>query len=257
MVDNFQKFHSLLNEPQKGLKCIDEIFTKESLEKYNGRIKEIKLISIEGCIGAGKSTLLEKIQLLGLSGIEVIKEPSDRWENEKACGSEKSMLQSYYSDQKDNGGAFQMYALVTRLIRLVNTVNTTTKKIIIMERSPYSDMNCFFRINVENGYINSTFTTVYNLYFKLFEILIQFKPSAYIYLDLRADDCSSRIKERARDAEKTIDDEYLRMLEVAHLEWIRTEKNVLCIDASQNFRDDETVMGKILADIMMHALGFQ
>jgi deoxyadenosine/deoxycytidine kinase len=246
---------------------IDKLLTPDVLKKYWEAKGKITLLSIEGGIGAGKSTLIQNIRdanldyefvatddsdecFTELGRIEVLPEPSDRWQHELAFGTHLSMLQAYYRDPRNNGGVFQLYALITRAIRLVNTIINTKKRIVIVERSIYSDMNCFMRVNRESGNVNGCCITTYFIYFRMIESLLDREPDGYIYLCLDPVKCSARIEERARDAESDIPLEYLQSLEIAHNEWISTMKNkVLKIDASKNFKDDAQEFGTVMTQI--------
>jgi deoxyadenosine/deoxycytidine kinase len=229
-------------------------------ETYRKKVKSVKIISIEGSIGAGKSTFIESLEKLGIEFVELVKEPSDRWEKEKALGTEDSMITSFYNDKKANGGIFQLYALITRLIRLVKVINATEKPLILVERCPHSDKNCFFDTNFELGNINGSAATVYSLYYQVFENLFEFKPNAFVFLNADTKTCSDRIRERLgnnelRDAESTIDIQYLETLDKAHRKWLAGEKNVLTLDASKNYRDDETITRDYFNQIMKFVEG--
>ena len=102
------------------------------------------LLCIEGLIGAGKTTICNELNesissVLDASNIKVkiLKEPVDFWR-------ELGLLERFYKDQKRWAFTFQLTALVTKCMELMNLDDDT---IYIIERSPYTDLKCFAKLN--------------------------------------------------------------------------------------------------------------
>ena len=77
------------------------------------------IVSIEGNIGSGKSTLLSNLRetLKDRTDIVFLKEPVDEWEkitDENGV----TMLEKFYSNQKNYSFPFQMMAYISRLALL-------------------------------------------------------------------------------------------------------------------------------------------
>lgn len=212
--------------------------------------KGIRIISIEGNIGAGKSTLITRLKEAGLN-FELIVEPSDEWENESNSG---GMLKAYYENRDKRACMFQVYAISTRIKKLVDTINSTDKKIIITERSPETDRMCFFEQNVKDGCIDdfesNCYMNMYNLIYSSGLIV----PDKYIFLDLSPLECLKRIKERKRKSEMGIEIDYLLALDQRHKSWMSKipKEKIISINSAQNYRDDNCVLANIQTNIFAY-----
>jgi deoxyadenosine/deoxycytidine kinase len=227
----------LLPDQDSLLKTID-------MSLYCKKRNQITIISIEGNIGAGKSTLIANLKA-ECPDFEFIAEPSDKWES-TVLSNGKNMLKEFYDDMKLRAAAFQMYAITTRLERLIETIMKTDKKIIVMERSPYTDKNCFFELQRESGNIDEYNGMIYLSLFALFEKVLSFEPEKVIYLEIDPPSCKSRIIERGRSSEKGIPMGYLNQLEEKHKKWISNyPEKVHTINALENFKTDINVIRKI------------
>ena len=105
-------------------------------------------IFLEGNIGSGKSTLVRILKDYFQSinseiQIEVLQEPVDDWiQMQDKEG--KNLLEYFYEDQKRWSYSFQMNAFITRSKRLMEKMNSyNSQGNVLMERSIYSDRNCF------------------------------------------------------------------------------------------------------------------
>ena len=91
-------------------------------------------------------------------------------------------------------------------------------------------------------------------YLNLFKVMITFlrKPDLIIYLKASTDTLLTRIKKRSRDYEKTIDPEYLHILNVSYDKWIASinDIQVLTIDTNNfNIFEDKVKLNKIIKQI--------
>jgi deoxyadenosine/deoxycytidine kinase len=183
------------------------------------------LLCIEGLIGAGKTTIcnqLEKdISALPSTNnmqVKILKEPVDFWR-------ELGLLDRFYKDQKRWAFTFQLTALVTKCMELMQLDEDT---IYIIERSPYTDLNCFAKLCNMSGSIDDMEMNIYKLYFKHFITQLESKCAIrFIYLKTSPEICMERIKKRNRAEEKGIPIEYLISLEELHDDWLLNNSIIL------------------------------
>ena len=206
---------------------------------------------IEANIGAGKTTFINKLEKYFNSSDNIIclREPVEEWINLKDSKGD-NILNYFYSNQERWSYTFQMNAFMTRIQSINN--NCKKNKINFIERSIYTDKNCFALLCKENNSINDIEWSLYENWFKWLNNKFDVEPTGYIYIKTTPETCYERIKKRNREEEKSIPLEYLKQLNDKHEIWMEKEKgnnNVLVIDGGENFEDDEMVFFKILKAI--------
>jgi deoxyadenosine/deoxycytidine kinase len=216
--------------------------------KFIEKRKQIKMVAIEGNIAVGKSTLIKSLLNLHGDEFELIKEPSDIWLNSFVSTGE-NMLDAFYKDEKKYASIFQMYALTTRLQRFVEAITETNKKVVVVERTPYSDRECFFRVQVAKGNIGEFEAKCYETFFNLQESILNFKPDYVVYLKTSAEKCLERRKERGLKEEESVNLEYLQSLHDAHEKFIKEFDSVEVIDGELDYRSDKQVIDSIATKI--------
>ena len=183
------------------------------------------LLCIEGLIGAGKTSLCIELEqnisdILNTSNmkVKILKEPVDFWR-------ELGLLDRFYKDQKRWAFTFQLTALVTKCMELMKLDENT---IYIIERSPYTDLNCFAKLCNMSGSIDDMEMNIYKLYFQHFISQLETKCAIqFIYLKTSPEICMERIKKRDRTEEKGIPIEYLISLEELHNDWLLNNSIIL------------------------------
>ena len=195
---------------------------------------------LEGNIGTGKSTFLKMIET---AGINVIYEPVDEWINMKNVNG-KNLLEEFYGNQKRYAYTFQSIAFRTRVKNIHNCKHDT-----IVERSIFTDRNVFAKTCYENGMMNDIEWNDYTSWFDWLSESFNVKPNGYIYLRAPPEISHERITQRNRSGEETIPFQYLSALHDKHEEWLNNEKNVLILDATQNFKNDEKVFEEMLIKV--------
>jgi deoxyadenosine/deoxycytidine kinase len=182
------------------------------------------LLCVEGLIGAGKTTFCTELENyisplnIGNMSVKILKEPVNYWR-------ELGLLERFYKDQPRWAFTFQLTALVTKCIELMKLENNT---IYIIERSPYTDLNCFAKLCNMSGSIDDMEMSIYKLYFQYFISQIETKCSIqFIYLKTSPEICMKRIEKRNRIEEKGIPIEYLVSLETLHNEWLLNNSIIL------------------------------
>jgi deoxyadenosine/deoxycytidine kinase len=191
------------------------------------------VVSIEGNIGSGKSTLLRQIG--GLQDVVTVQEPVDEW-NLIKDSSGKTILELYYADQKKWAFAFQMMAFITRTQKLREAIEANPGKIIITERSVFTDKHIFAMMLHDSGMISDVEYSIYLHWFD--ELTRDIRIDRVIYVRTEPDECEWRIKCRNRTGE-TIPLEYLQSCHTYHETWLR------------NFEDKITLNGELSTDEML------
>jgi deoxyadenosine/deoxycytidine kinase len=171
------------------------------------------VISIDGNIGSSKSTLLEFLRTNCPDEYVYVDEPLNKWDQIQDANGQ-TILQKFYQDQSKYGFPFQTMALVSRLIAIRDAINANPGKVIISERSLYTDKLVFAKMLFEGGIIEDV---NYQIYLSCFDAFISQCPvDAVIYIRTDAKVCRERITKRLREGEQGIPLEYLENCERYH-----------------------------------------
>lgn len=199
-------------------------------------------IYVEANIGSGKTTILKILAEFLKDKINTIQEPVDEWlihfdENNH------NILTKYYQDMKRWSFTFQINSLSTRLNKFLKEYQKDKPNII--ERSIFSDGNCFSQLCYQEGNMDQLELYHYQEILKLMANNFDVKPDAIIYLKTRPEVCFDRINKRARNGEEGISIDYLTKLHQVHEKWIKNTKdqkiNVLELDADLDFENDPEI----------------
>lgn len=177
------------------------------------------IISIEGNIGAGKSTLLERIEKRAIEkkvkNIHTIPECLDIWEKIKE--GEKNILELFYDNKKKYAVPFQMLTFLTITYNLMGEMQRMTKdKIVILERSPISNISVFGQMLYDDKIIGDAEWSI----LKYMANGMMMPVDKIVYLRSRPDDCMQRVRQRERDGEDIITLEYLEKVHNQHEKWL-------------------------------------
>ena len=120
------------------------------------------IISVDGNIGSGKSTLVNHLRKKYEDSKMVcfLDEPVDDW---KKIVDEDGVdiLSKFYGDTKKYAFSFQMMAYISRIAILREKIRENPEKIIISERSVFTDRNVFAKMLYDDKMIEkvNTFKT--------------------------------------------------------------------------------------------------
>ena len=164
-----------------------------------------RFIAIAGNIGSGKTTLT---QLLS---------QKYQWEPHYEVVAENPYLADFYEDMPRWSLQLQVFFLSKRF--------QTHQKIsggegsAIQDRSIYEDAHIFARCLHQSGKMSQR---DFDNYFELYSTMAQYltPPDLVVYVRRGVDCLRSRIKERGREYETNISDEYLLNLNKCYDEWI-------------------------------------
>lgn len=177
-----------------------------------------KLISIEGNIGSGKSTIINFLRTFDSDNVIFVDEPVNEWTS-IFDSSGKNALELFYENKEDNSFWFQILAYITRLRNLLNVLENNKNKIIVSERSIYTDHYVFASMLYESKYLSEMELKTYKYWFDTFDKVTSL--DAIIYVNTSPEECLKRINERSRIEEQDkIPLEYLQACHKKHEEWI-------------------------------------
>jgi deoxyadenosine/deoxycytidine kinase len=182
-----------------------------------------KFISIDGNIGSGKSTLIEALKkyFKGNSNIIFLREPVDEWDEIKDENG-VTILEKFYTNQKEYSFSFQMMAYISRLALLKEAVKNNPNAIIISERSLFTDREVFAKMLYKSGFIESVNYKIYLRWFDTFAL--EFPIHKVIYVKAEPQVCYDRIKKRSRTGESNIPLSYLENCHTHHNDMLDTDK---------------------------------
>ena len=182
----------------------------------------MRVFFIEGVIGAGKTTFI-KFLAEYLPNVQICLEPVDLWR-------EIGILDKFYKNPAEWAYKFQSFAFCSRIMAIKDNFNPAAD-IYLIERSPISDK---IFASIQN--FAPIEQKMFNLWSDTYEALLPFTEYSIIYLKPPIDLCQERIKTRGRAEEQQIPIEYQQLLEKAHDECFKTQKNVIVVDTSQDMR---------------------
>ena len=189
------------------------------------------IFTIEGNVGAGKTTLLKYFEENNPEYF-VCYEPVEEWINFKLNPGEKSIFELFYEDKKKYAFVFQMMALQSRFENLQKTIEQNKDKIIICERSIFTDYEVFAKLQKQEGNISDIELHVYEKWHAFFMNMLKPDIRGIIYLQTDPTICIERIHKRNRKGEENCSHVYLEHLHTMHENWLQTQKiaPVLTID---------------------------
>ena len=198
-------------------------------------------IYVEANIGSGKTTFLNLLE----EDYNTIKEPLDEWL--KLTDGEENILDKFYKDADRWAYTFQMETFMSRIQSIKNN---EIKGINIIERSIYTDMNCFASLAHYNGHIQELEWKLYNKWFNWLDNSFDVKADGYIYIRTNPQISYNRIAKRSRTEESSIPFKYLEQVHQKHQQWLNSTKTpVLILDGNQEFENNNVIINTWKEDI--------
>lgn len=207
------------------------------------------ILSIEGNIGSGKSTIINFLRFLKSDNIIFVDEPVSEWQNIKSDN--KNALELFYENQKDNSFWFQVLAYITRLKNLMQAIKDNPNKIIISERSIYTDKYIFAKMLYEKNYISDIEYKTYNYWFDTFKEITN--VDVILYVNTNPEECMKRIIKRNRDEEvDKISLDYLIDCDKKHKDWINSSNSkVVTINGHQSIDNIKEFMKDFIDNLIV------
>ncbi|THD68976.1 2-amino-4-hydroxy-6-hydroxymethyldihydropteridine diphosphokinase [Robertkochia marina] len=214
---------STLTKTTKSLTC--------TLNDFSG----FNYIAIEGNIGAGKTTLANMLST-DFNGKLLLEQFADN-----------PFLPRFYEDKDRYAFPLEMSFLAERYQQFLNDSNQKDlfKTFMVSDYDIYKSL-IFARVTLQDE--------EFKLYRRLFSLMYKdvTKPDIYIYLYQSTERLLENIKKRGRSYEQQIDPEYLRNINKAYLDFIKTQPqlNALIIDITdldfvKNTQDYQYIIDEI------------
>ena len=198
-------------------------------------------IYVEANIGSGKTTLLNLLE----EDYNTIKEPLDEWL--KLTDGKENILDKFYKDADRWAYTFQMETFMSRIQSIKKN---EIEGINIIERSIYTDMNCFASLAHYNGHIQELEWKLYNKWFNWLDNSFDVKADGYIYIRTDPQISYNRIAKRSRTEESSIPFKYLEQVHQKHQQWLNSTKTpVLILDGNQEFENNNVIINTWKEDI--------
>lgn len=194
-------------------------------------------VVVAGNIGSGKTTLTKKLsERLG-------------WKPHFESVQDNPYLADFYKDMSRWSFPLQVYFLNHRFNthREIETIPASS----VQDRSIYEDANIFARALYEQGKLDER---DYNNYRTLYDSMIQFlsPPTLMIFLRRSVPKLQERIKQRGRDYEQAIPEEYLSSLNKYYDDWYKNynQGKSLIVDTDElDFLDNEEHFNRLVKRI--------
>jgi thymidylate kinase len=166
-------------------------------------MEPVKWVTLEGLIGVGKSSQMALLRE-SLTGEDVVflEEPVDKWMS-------AGLLQGFYS-RRLSASVFQFSVLVSLFGPLFSAV-LRRPKLIVSERSPFSNSAVFARANLDGEELAAYHYTLRELMGALPPVEV-----TSIYLVTNVDTAMERVQRRNRDTESGIKQENMYLLHDLH-----------------------------------------
>jgi len=198
-------------------------------------------IYVEANIGSGKTTFLNLLE----EDYNTIKEPLDEWL--KLTDGEENILDKFYKDADRWAYTFQMETFMSRIQSIKKN---EIEGINIIERSIYTDMNCFASLAHYNGHIQELEWKLYNKWFNWLDNSFDVKADGYIYIRTDPQISYNRIAKRSRTEESSIPFKYLEQVHQKHQQWLNSTKTpVLILDGNQEFENNNLIINSWKEDL--------
>lgn len=166
----------------------------------------MRVIFLEGNIGAGKTSLLKALGEQFGDKVRIVEEPVDLWED-------SGLLEDCY-DGLVSRATFQYVALATKTAALAEALRETpSDKLIIAERSPFSDAGVFAKAFLAGEVEQCAYKVAHDAALRT---LGSFEYG-FVFLECASTaTLAERIRTRGRNGEHSIDETLLTQLELLH-----------------------------------------
>jgi len=206
----------------------------------------MRVIFLEGNIGAGKTSLLKALGEHFGDRVRIVEEPVDLWED-------SGLLAECY-DGTVSRATFQHVALATKTAALAEALRETPEeKLIIAERSPFSDAGVFAKAFLDEEVEQRAYKVAHDAAMRTIGPL----DCSFVFLECASTaTLAERIRTRGRNGESSIDMGLLAQLETLHTELKQTlqasGRTVLGLDCSA---DAAEVFNRAVAFILFFFVG--
>tara|TARA_Y100000591_G_scaffold305402_1_gene302953 strand:+ start:295 stop:1464 length:1170 start_codon:yes stop_codon:yes gene_type:complete len=198
---------------------LQQLLESPTLFRVRSSITQKKIIFfVEGNIAVGKSTLLSALERsLGSNEdtVRVIPEPVDEWRRVD-MGNGLNLLSAMYNNTI-SASTFQLAVAPARLASLVAALHEPSVRVILFERSPWSERLMFANTNLNDGDLRAYNYAQQSTMNALFSTVKVEVGLVFIHLTLPPEEIMQRISCRNRPEEATLSREYIERLQTAEM----------------------------------------
>lgn len=185
----------------------------------------VEIVSLEANIAAGKSTLMDALKRRYSTNepdVLFLDEPVEKW-------MDAGLLQAFYRKEIEPA-PFQLAVLMSLAGPLFRAVNARPK-LIITERSPWSNFHTFAKVNLSGQDLNAYGYTFNELLAALPPVKVHM-----VYLKVSVATALARIQSRSRDSEDSVPEVYMQRLHDTHesLAEVAKPHRVITVDAERS-----------------------
>jgi len=196
--------------------------------KYN-------FLVIEGNIGSGKTNLAKQLAA-DFNGKLILEEFEDN-----------PFLPKFYKEADKNALPLELFFMAERFQQLNNNKNKSDlfSEVIVADYSFFKS-KLFAQNNLKEDELN-LFNRLYSIMFSTVK-----KPELLVYIHSSVERLQKNIKERGRDFEQEIENEYLKSIEEKYFDYLKKQRDfpVLMIDVSSiDFVNNKDSYKKIIEEI--------
>lgn len=173
-------------------------------------------ISVSGVMGSGKTTFCRV--LAKKFGFHLLQENVDQ----------NPYLAKYYQEPHRWAFKSQVFYLIEKVAQLQEVERLLLHTSVVQDTPIYQDSFSYARAQKFLGYMTNA---EYDEYLSLLQAYLPklMKPHLIVHLDAPLDTLEKRIRQRARNFEKTIDRTYLQLLQKLQGDWIQQHSSVIPI----------------------------
>ncbi|HEY4519909.1 MAG TPA: deoxynucleoside kinase [Candidatus Paceibacterota bacterium] len=201
--------------------------------------KDNVYISVSGVMGSGKTTFCRI--LAKKFGFHLMQEKVDQ----------NPYLAKYYQEPHRWAFKSQVFYLIEKVAQLQETERLLQHTSVVQDTPIYQDSFSYARAQKFLGYMTNA---EYDEYLSLLQAYLPklLKPDLIIHLDAPLDTLEKRIRQRARNFEKTIDRTYLQLLQKLQSDWIQQHSSTIHIITipTDNVTHDITLDPKYQTEVL-------
>lgn len=260
----------MIKSPMKVSKIIRNIFSIEGeiVLKFKIALKlnyKFFFSFFSGNISSGKSTILNYLlsnysSLFNKKEVKCIEEPLHEW-------NELNLLKLFYEEKERWSFTFENYVQLSRLRAHVSsfndlftneTITTDNNKIIFTERSLWSSYHVFTKNSFAEKRITQIEFNILKAHFDFFsrKLITDYDcksilPFKIIYLRTDPNVCYERLRLRNREAETTVNIDYLLKIHLNYETWINSiiEKDASLVTVIDSNADKKNVLEQLYSKL--------
>lgn len=225
IISNLKSLCGLKRNNEKEMTNISQSHNQKQAQ-FQNKI----LICIEGNISSGKSTTVNELReyFKNEKRVVFLLEPLSIWESIRDKQG-NNMITKFYGNIKQYAFAFQMMAYISRLNILRETLSNPEVRVIITERSLFTDKNVFAQMLYDDDMLEDV---EHEIYMKWFDSFISDIPKSKIfYIRTTPDIAMERLISRNREGEN-VSLEYLERVHKYHDDWLLELSETTTLDGN-------------------------